>query len=83
MTNGLGIAGSLADGRLEFARGDAGMVKRLHLGRASEAGVCWPQAWQPTVSRGRVPCSKGATVLYERLQRLEDEADLSWLGALP
>jgi len=71
MTNGLGIAGSLADGRLEFARGDAGMVKR------------WPQAWQPTVSRGRVPCSKGATVLYERLQRLEDEADLSWLGALP
>ena len=24
---------------LEFARGDGGMVKRLHLGRASEAGV--------------------------------------------
>ena len=39
MTNGLGIAGSLAGGLLEFARGDGGMVKRLHLGRASEAGV--------------------------------------------
>jgi 2-methylcitrate dehydratase PrpD len=39
MTNALGIAGSLASGLLEFARGDGGMVKRLHLGRASEAGV--------------------------------------------
>jgi 2-methylcitrate dehydratase PrpD len=39
MTNALGIAGSLAGGLLEFARGDGGMVKRLHLGRASEAGV--------------------------------------------
>jgi 2-methylcitrate dehydratase PrpD len=39
MTNTLGIAGSLAGGLLEFARGDGGMVKRLHLGRASEAGV--------------------------------------------
>jgi 2-methylcitrate dehydratase PrpD len=38
-TNALGIAGSLAGGLLEFARGDGGMVKRLHLGRASEAGV--------------------------------------------
>jgi 2-methylcitrate dehydratase PrpD len=38
MTNALGIAGSLCGGLLEFARGD-GMVKRLHLGRASEAGV--------------------------------------------
>src|SRR5262249_44852826 len=38
MTNTLGIAGSLAGGLLEFARGDGGMVKRLHLGRASEAG---------------------------------------------
>ncbi|HJU20572.1 MAG TPA: MmgE/PrpD family protein, partial [Stellaceae bacterium] len=37
--NALGIAGSLAGGLLEFARGDGGMVKRLHLGRASEAGV--------------------------------------------
>src|SRR5215472_2478736 len=39
LTNTLGIAGSLAGGLLEFARGNGGMVKRLHLGRASEAGV--------------------------------------------
>ncbi len=39
MTNALGVAGSLCGGLLEFARGDGGMVKRLHLGRASEAGV--------------------------------------------
>ena len=39
MTNALGMAGSLCGGLLEFARGDGGMVKRLHLGRASEAGV--------------------------------------------
>jgi|SRR5271165_382052 len=39
MTNALGIAGSLCSGLLEFARGDGGMVKRLHVGRSSEAGV--------------------------------------------
>src|ERR1700747_2018825 len=39
MTNALGIAGSLCGGLHEFARGDGGIVKRLHLGRASEAGV--------------------------------------------
>ncbi|MBV9017376.1 MAG: MmgE/PrpD family protein [Alphaproteobacteria bacterium] len=39
MTNAIGLAGSLAGGLLEFAKGDGGMVKRLHLGRASEAGV--------------------------------------------
>ncbi|MBV8504324.1 MAG: MmgE/PrpD family protein, partial [Alphaproteobacteria bacterium] len=39
MANALGIAGSLCGGLLEFSRGDGGMVKRLHLGRASEAGV--------------------------------------------
>src|SRR5947209_20016632 len=39
MANALGLAGSLAGGLLEFAKGDGGMVKRLHLGRASEAGV--------------------------------------------
>jgi 2-methylcitrate dehydratase PrpD len=39
MANALGIAGSLAGGVRELARGDGGMVKRLHLGRASEAGV--------------------------------------------
>jgi 2-methylcitrate dehydratase PrpD len=40
MANALGIAGSLACGLLEFARaGSGGMVKRLHLGRASESGV--------------------------------------------
>src|SRR2546423_5448889 len=42
MTNAIGIAGSLAGGLLEFAKGDGGMVKRLHLGRASEAGVFAP-----------------------------------------
>src|SRR6201987_5895456 len=35
----LGAAGALAGGLLEFPRGNGGMVKRLHLGRASEAGV--------------------------------------------
>ena len=40
MTNSLGIAGSLAGGLMEFARSGTGaMVKRLHLGRASESGV--------------------------------------------
>ena len=39
MANAIGIAGSLAGGLLEFAKSDGGMVKRLHLGRASEAGV--------------------------------------------
>src|SRR5262252_2135028 len=39
MANALGIAGSLCGGLLEFASGNGGMVKRLHLGRASEAGV--------------------------------------------
>src|SRR5262249_39299125 len=39
MTNALGIAGSLAGGLLEFAHSDGAMVKRLHLGRAAEAGV--------------------------------------------
>jgi 2-methylcitrate dehydratase PrpD len=40
MTNALGIAGSLAGGLMEFARSrTGGMVKRLHLGRASESGV--------------------------------------------
>jgi 2-methylcitrate dehydratase PrpD len=40
MTNALGVAGSLAGGLMEFARSGTGaMVKRLHLGRASESGV--------------------------------------------
>jgi 2-methylcitrate dehydratase PrpD len=40
MTNAMGIAGSLCSGILEFVRsGTGGMVKRLHLGRASEGGV--------------------------------------------
>src|SRR5207247_9492508 len=39
MANALGLAGSLAGGLLEFPKGHGGMVKRLHLGRASEAGV--------------------------------------------
>jgi 2-methylcitrate dehydratase PrpD len=40
MTQGLGIAGSLGGGLLQFAaQGEGGMVKRLHLGRAAAAGV--------------------------------------------
>src|SRR5205814_9389078 len=39
MTNAIGIAGSLAGGLLEFAKGDGGTVKRWQLGHASEAGV--------------------------------------------
>jgi 2-methylcitrate dehydratase PrpD len=40
MTNAIGIAGSCAGGLMEFARSGTGaMVKRLHLGRASESGV--------------------------------------------
>lgn len=40
LTQALGIAGSLCGGVLAFAKGGNGaMVKRLHLGRAAEAGV--------------------------------------------
>ena len=39
-TQALGIAGSLCGGLLAFAKADNGaMVKRLHLGRAAEAGI--------------------------------------------
>lgn len=40
MANALGIAGSLSAGLLAFASSSqGGMVKRLHLGRTSEAGI--------------------------------------------
>ena len=40
MTHALGIAGSLCGGLLAFVKaGNGAMVKRLHLGRAAEAGV--------------------------------------------
>ncbi|WP_233235604.1 MmgE/PrpD family protein [Bordetella sp. LUAb4] len=40
LTQALGIAGSLSAGLLAFTKaGNGAMVKRLHLGRASEAGV--------------------------------------------
>jgi 2-methylcitrate dehydratase PrpD len=40
LTRALGIAGSLCGGVLAFAKaGNGAMVKRLHLGRAAEAGV--------------------------------------------
>jgi 2-methylcitrate dehydratase PrpD len=40
MANALGVAGSCASGLLEFAHaGNGAMVKRLHMGRAAEAGV--------------------------------------------
>lgn len=40
LTQALGIAGSMGGGLLAFAKaGNGAMVKRLHMGRASEAGV--------------------------------------------
>lgn len=40
LTNALGIAGSLGAGLLAFSKAErGGMVKRLHMGRAAEAGV--------------------------------------------
>jgi 2-methylcitrate dehydratase PrpD len=39
LANALGIAGSLCAGIIEFSSSGGGMVKRLHLGRAAEAGV--------------------------------------------
>jgi 2-methylcitrate dehydratase PrpD len=40
LTRALGIAGSLGGGLLAFAKaGNGAMVKRLHMGRAAEAGV--------------------------------------------
>jgi 2-methylcitrate dehydratase PrpD len=40
LTHALGIAGSLGGGLLAFSKaGQGGMVKRLHMGRAAEAGV--------------------------------------------
>jgi 2-methylcitrate dehydratase PrpD len=40
MTNALGIAGSLSSGLLAFTKSKQGaMIKRLHLGRASESGI--------------------------------------------
>ena len=40
LTNALGIAGSLSSGLLAFTKAQSGgMVKRLHLGRASESGI--------------------------------------------
>ncbi len=40
LTHALGIAGSLSSGLLAFTKSkDGGMVKRLHLGRASEAAI--------------------------------------------
>ena len=40
LTNALGIAGSLSSGLLAFTKSKQGaMIKRLHLGRASESGI--------------------------------------------
>lgn len=40
LTHALGVAGSLGGGLLAFSKaGQGGMVKRLHMGRAAEAGV--------------------------------------------
>ena len=58
--NAFGIAGSMAGGLLAFAKsGSGGMIKRLHLGRAAEAGVVAARLAQrgyegpPTVLEGR------------------------------
>ncbi len=40
VVNAMGVAGSLSSGLLEFVRsGTGGMVKRLHMGRASEGAI--------------------------------------------
>lgn len=39
MANALGVSGSLCSGILEFSKSGGGMVKRLHLGRASEGAI--------------------------------------------
>jgi len=58
--NAFGIAGSLGGGLLAFAKSrSGGMIKRLHLGRAAEAGVLAARLAQrgyegpPTVLEGR------------------------------
>src|SRR3954449_10210518 len=83
MANAIGIAGSLAGGLLEFARGDGGTVKRLHLGRASEAGVLAASlasagfAGPRTIIEGefgflRVFCTESARVLH-RIRRMPSD----------
>jgi 2-methylcitrate dehydratase PrpD len=59
-SNAFGIAGSLGGGLLAFAKSSSGgMIKRLHLGRAAEAGVIAARLAQrgfegpPTVLEGR------------------------------
>src|SRR5439155_5536445 len=77
MSNALGVAGSACGGLIEFARGDGGMDKRLHLGRASEAGVLAASlaacgfAGPPTVLEGefgflKVFCTKWDTAELTR-----------------
>jgi len=62
MTNAIGIAGSLAGGLLEFAKGDGGMVKRLHLGRVGrEPGGEWLHR---PAHRARRPVRLSARVLH-------------------
>jgi 2-methylcitrate dehydratase PrpD len=39
MANAFGIAGSMSGGLLQFSSGGGPLVKRLHVGRAAEAGV--------------------------------------------
>ncbi len=89
MTNALGIAGSLASGLLEFARaGNGGMVKRLHLGRASEGGVLAAslahdgfeltkglgEYWATTsIALKRYPCHVNAHAAVKALSQLQAE----------
>jgi len=78
LTNALGIAGSLGGGLLAFSKAErGGMVKRLHMGRAAEAGVLAAQLaaggfdGPDTVLDGR----------FGFLQAVCDESDPSLLTA--
>jgi hypothetical protein len=71
MTNALGIAGSLAGGRALEGRAESGMLEPSELDDKFLR-----------LTRGALG-ELGAKALFERLQWLEDEENLSWLGAPP
>ena len=70
-TNAFGVAGSLGGGLLAFAKaGTGGMVKRLHMGRAAEAGVV-------AVDLARRGFEGPATVIEGRFGMLDAYCDKS------
>ncbi len=70
-TNAFGVAGSLGGGLLAFAKaGTGGMVKRLHMGRAAEAGII-------AVDLARRGFEGPATVIEGRFGMLDAYCDKS------